>query len=86
MKNSKSFLIISYAVIAVLLVLYVAPLILVLNVSLKSYPEYLINPIGLVKEIQWSNYISAWTDGNFTNYFLNSVIYTGVATVLTIIV
>lgn len=86
MKNSKSVTILSYAVVAVLLLLYVVPLILVLNVSLKSYPEYLINPIGFVKEIQWSNYITAWTEGNFANYFVNSLIYTVVATVLTIIV
>ncbi|MEK4509662.1 carbohydrate ABC transporter permease [Paenibacillus anaericanus] len=86
MKKSKSFTILSYAVIFVLLILYIAPLILVLNVSLKSYPEYLMNPIGLVKEIQWSNYVDAWTEGNFANYFINSMIYTVVATVLTIIV
>lgn len=86
MKNSKSFSILSYAVIAVLLVLYVVPLILVLNVSIKSYPEYLMNPIGIVKEAQWENYVTAWTEGNFANYFLNSVLYTGIATVLTIIV
>ncbi|MFD1178455.1 carbohydrate ABC transporter permease [Paenibacillus puldeungensis] len=86
MKNSKSFLVLSYVVIAVLLVLYVVPLILVLNVSLKSYPEYLLNPIGFVKEVQWSNYVTAWTEGNFANYFVNSVIYTVAATVLTIIV
>ncbi|MDQ0087126.1 raffinose/stachyose/melibiose transport system permease protein [Paenibacillus anaericanus] len=86
MKKSKSFTILSYAVIFVLLILYIAPLILVLNVSLKSYPEYLMNPIGLVKEIQWSNYVDAWTEGNFANYFINSMIYTVAATVLTIIV
>lgn len=86
MKKSNSFTILSYAVIAVLLILYVVPLILVLNVSLKSYPEYLMNPIGMVKDAQWSNYVSAWTEGNFASYFLNSVLYTGAATVLTIIV
>ncbi|GGH14126.1 carbohydrate ABC transporter permease [Paenibacillus segetis] len=86
MKKSKSFTILSYSVIFVLLILYIAPLILVLNVSLKSYPEYLMNPIGLVKEVQWSNYVDAWTEGNFANYFINSIIYTVAATVLTIIV
>lgn len=86
MKKSRSFTILSYSIIFVLLILYIAPLILVLNVSLKSYPEYLMNPIGLVKEVQWSNYVAAWTEGNFANYFINSLIYTVAATVLTIIV
>ncbi|GJM76563.1 hypothetical protein HMSSN036_87790 [Paenibacillus macerans] len=52
-----------------LLILYVVPLILVLNVSLKSYPEYLMNPIGMVKDAQWSNYVSAWTEGNLPAIF-----------------
>ncbi|MNO37459.1 L-arabinose transport system permease protein AraQ [compost metagenome] len=86
MKNSKSFATFSYVVIGLLILLYVVPLILVLNVSLKSYPEYLMNPIGIVKDLQWSNYVTAWTEGNFANYFVNSLVYTGVATVLTIIV
>ncbi|MNO78269.1 L-arabinose transport system permease protein AraQ [compost metagenome] len=86
MKNSKSFAIFSYVVVGLLIVLYVVPLILVLNVSLKSYPEYLMNPIGLVKDVQWSNYVTAWTEGNFANYFINSLVYTVVATILTILV
>lgn len=86
MKKSKSFSILSYLVIALLLVLYIVPLILVFNVSLKSYPEYLMNPLGIVKNVQWHNYVDAWRDGHFSNYFINSLIYTVTGTVLTILV
>lgn len=86
MKKSKSFSILSYLVIALLLVLYIVPLILVFNVSLKSYPEYLMNPLGIVKDVQWHNYVDAWRDGHFSSYFVNSLIYTVAGTVLTILV
>ncbi|MFP4979011.1 carbohydrate ABC transporter permease [Paenibacillus sp. CN-4] len=86
MKESKSAKILSYVTVAVLLVLYIVPLLFVFNVSFKSYTEYLLSPIDLVKDIQWANYKEAWVQGNFSNYFLNSLLYTGVATVLTLIV
>lgn len=86
MRNSKTTQILSYAVIGLLLILYVVPLLLVFNVSLKSFNEYLLNPIGIVKNIEWGNYSQAWSEGNFAGYFANSLIYTVAATVLTIIV
>ncbi|ACX67292.1 MULTISPECIES: carbohydrate ABC transporter permease [Bacillales] len=86
MRNSKTTQILSYAVIGLLLILYVVPLLLVFNVSLKSFNEYLLNPIGIVKNIEWGNYSQAWSEGNFAGYFANSLIYTVTATVLTIIV
>lgn len=86
MRNSKNTQILSYAVIGLLLILYVVPLLLVFNVSLKSFNEYLLNPIGIVQNMEWGNYTQAWSEGNFAGYFANSLIYTVAATVMTIIV
>jgi raffinose/stachyose/melibiose transport system permease protein len=86
MRNSKTTQILSYAVICLLLILYVVPLLLVFNVSLKSFNEYLLNPIGIVQNMEWGNYTQAWSEGNFAGYFANSLIYTVAATVMTIIV
>ncbi|MEC0305276.1 carbohydrate ABC transporter permease [Paenibacillus lautus] len=86
MRNSKTTQILSYAVVGLLLILYVVPLLLVFNVSLKSFNEYLLNPIGIVQNMEWSNYTQAWSEGNFAGYFANSLIYTVAATLLTIIV
>lgn len=86
MRNSKTTQILSYAVVGLLLILYVVPLLLVFNVSLKSFNEYLLNPIGIVQNMEWGNYTQAWSEGNFAGYFANSLIYTVAATVLTIIV
>lgn len=86
MRNSKTTQILSYAVVGLLLILYVVPLLLVFNVSLKSFNEYLLNPIGIVQNMEWGNYTQAWSEGNFSGYFANSLIYTVAATLLTIIV
>ena len=86
MKDSKTAKTLSYILIAVLLVLYIMPLLFVINISFKSFSDYLLDPIGLVKSIQWDNYKEAWLKGNFSNYFINSLLYTVVATVLTLIV
>ncbi|MFC3749222.1 carbohydrate ABC transporter permease [Paenibacillus sp. GCM10012306] len=86
MKDSRSAKTLSYVVVAILLVLYIIPLLFVFNVSFKSFTEYLLDPMGIVSNIQWNNYKDAWVQGNFSNYFLNSLLYTGVATVLTLIV
>lgn len=86
MKNSKTTTALSYAVIFLLLLLYVVPLLLVFNVSFKSFNEYLLDPIGIVHNIEWGNYTQAWSEGSFANYFMNSLIYTGAGTILTIMV
>lgn len=86
MRNSKTTQILSYAVVGLLLILYVVPLLLVFNVSLKSFNEYLLDPIGIVQNMEWGNYTQAWSEGNFSGYFANSLIYTVAATLLTIIV
>ncbi|AWP26187.1 binding-protein-dependent transport systems inner membrane component [Paenibacillus vortex V453] len=86
MQNSKTTQILSYGVVFLLLILYVVPLLLVFNISLKSFNEYLLNPIGIVQNIEWGNYTQAWSEGNFAGYFTNSLIYTVAATGLTIIV
>lgn len=86
MKISTSTKILSYSVISVLLILYIVPLLFVFNVSFKSFNEYLLNPLSFVKDIQWHNYADAWKEGNFSNYFVNSLLYTVVGTILTVIV
>ena len=49
------------------------PLLFVLTTSFKTYAEFLLNPFG----ISWKhpeNYVTAWVDGHFGNYFMNSVV------------
>jgi raffinose/stachyose/melibiose transport system permease protein len=77
---------VSYLIVLLLIAIYLVPLLLVLNVSFKSFEEFLMNPLGLVDTVKWSNFTQAWTEGKFSNYFLNSLLYTGVSTLLTVII
>lgn len=85
MRTSGSFKALSYAILLVLLILYIAPLFIAFNVSFKSFNEYLLNPLGFVEHIHLQNYVEAWTKGKFANYFENSLLYTVVSTVFTIV-
>lgn len=54
--------------------------------SLKSNQEIFgTSPFSLPESPRWENYVKAWTDGNISQYFFNSVIYTVVAVIFTII-
>ena len=61
-----------------LLILY--PLFFVLATSFKSYSEFLKNPFGISFH-HLENYAKAWIDGNFSRYFINSLLVSATAVV-----
>lgn len=65
-----------------IVLLYVFPLLFLLNTALKSNSEFFANPVGLVRIPDFSNFIEAWTRGRFGAYMLNSILYTGVAALM----
>lgn len=71
--------VLKYVPIALILVLFVFPLLFLLNTALKSNAEFLSNPVGIVHAPDFANFASAWNRGNFGPYMLNSILYTGVA-------
>jgi len=50
----------------VMLVLFSAmmlyPLLLIVNIALKSYKEFLMEPLVIVKDIRWKNFSEVWED------------------------
>ncbi len=73
-----------YAMLFAIAVIQLFPLYWMLTFSLKSNSEIFGgNPVGLPGEWLWSNYGKAFIGGNVGQYFLNSVIVTGVTIVLT---
>ncbi|MCL8026675.1 carbohydrate ABC transporter permease [Nocardioides bruguierae] len=61
--------------VAIMLVAVVYPLVWMFLGSLKTQEEFLNNSAwSLPQEWVWSNYASAWTDGNLATYVRNSVI------------
>ena len=65
-----------YICLLVILLVFLFPLLYLLNTALKSNAEFIQNPVGLVTDPQWSNFAQAWKQGNFASYILNSALYT----------
>jgi raffinose/stachyose/melibiose transport system permease protein len=68
--------IVSYLLVAVVMIAYLFPLVYLLNTALKSTADFYADPVGIVTSPQWGNFADAWLEGNFASYILNSVLYT----------
>lgn len=86
MSSTKGAKILSYIIVLLMLSLYVFPLFYLFNVSMKTQSEYLMDPVALAKSIRLENFMDAWEKGNFSQYMWNSILYTGVSTLLTLII
>ena len=79
----------AYICALILMIVFLFPLLYLLNTALKSQAEFVTNPVGLVSDPQWSNFATAWEKGDFGAYILNSVIYTAagsaIGTLLTLV-
>ena len=53
--------------------------------SFKSYTGFLQDPTGLPTSWTFSNYTSAWTEGNFATELINSLIYAAIPDAVTLL-
>lgn len=75
----------SYVVMLVFALLYIAPLLMLVNTSLKTLPSFSTNATGPATELHFANFTEAWEKANFPRLLLNSIIYTVSATTVFII-
>lgn len=75
----------SYVVMLVFAILYIAPLLMLVNTSLKTLPSFSTNATGLATELHFSNFAEAWEKANFPRLLINSIIYTVSATTIFIL-
>jgi raffinose/stachyose/melibiose transport system permease protein len=73
----------AYIIMAGFTFLTLAPLFWLLYSSFKPHPEIVRNIFAFPREFYLQNFSVAYERGNLGIYFVNSVIYTGVATALT---
>jgi raffinose/stachyose/melibiose transport system permease protein len=67
-------------------IVWIYPFVWMLSSSLKTNVEIFNSGIKLLPETpQWDNYVRAWTEANFSGYFLNTVIVT-ISTVVIVVV
>jgi raffinose/stachyose/melibiose transport system permease protein len=70
-----------YLVLVIVGLVFLYPLLFLVNVALKSSQDYLLNPTSLTSSLNLSNFSNAWIQGNFGAYVLNTVLYSGAATI-----
>lgn len=73
-RQSRSRSVTSTAIAGFLSLFAVVPLLWVATTSLRTKPEILREPLGLPSALNWQNYVEAWTVGNFSQYFVNSLL------------
>lgn len=74
--------VIIYFFITILMIIYIFPLLYVLNTSLKTNKEFLVNAVAITKTFHVQNFVQAWNRANFGGYFWNSIFYTAVCTIV----
>ncbi|HZQ97754.1 MAG TPA: carbohydrate ABC transporter permease [Chloroflexota bacterium] len=75
-----------YVVMLLLALLYAIPMVFVLFVALESPRQFATNAASIPDPVMWSNVPNAWTRGEFSSYFVNTVTYTLVITIGTLVI
>ncbi len=75
-----------YFVLILLAVLILVPVAWVFMASIKENPEFYANPWNLPKGFYWQNFVEAWNTAKMGEYMLNSVIVTGLALAMLLVV
>lgn len=74
--NSKLYITFKWIFVTVVTLTVFYPIFMVINTSFKPISELFASPFSLVKDIQFENYINAWSKGNIGIYLRNSFIVT----------
>ncbi|MDD3795238.1 MAG: carbohydrate ABC transporter permease [Lachnospiraceae bacterium] len=74
-----------YLFLAVLAVIYLAPLLWMLCVSLKDNAGVMASPFSIPTTFQWQNYVDAWSMGKLGIALINSVLVCGVTLVVSLL-
>jgi raffinose/stachyose/melibiose transport system permease protein len=66
------------------LIVYVYPLLNLVNVSLKTSTEFMLDPVGITSSFRVQNYVDVVVKNDFLRNFLNSIYYLAAANLLTL--
>ena len=77
--------VVTYALLIVFAIIYLGPLLMLLNTSLKTLPEFMKNATAPATSLHLQNFADAWNKANFPRYMTNTLLYTISATVIYVI-
>jgi raffinose/stachyose/melibiose transport system permease protein len=67
-------------------ILYLFPIIYLVNVTFKTSTEFMVNPVGVAESINLENYAAVIRQGGFVRSFVNTIWYTAAANAVTMLV
>ena len=73
-----------HVLLIALSVLTLFPLVLTVSTALKTSTDVKVNPFGLFSSFSTENIVTAWTEGSFGSYVLNSFLLTVPSTLLVV--
>lgn len=74
--------ILSYTILLIFAVIYLGPMLMLVNTSLKTMPDFMKNATALPSTLNFQNFADAWQKANFPRYLTNTMIYTASATII----
>ncbi len=72
----------AYLVLLIFAVIYLGPLLMLVNTALNTLPGFSRNAAALTTTLNFNNFVVAWNKANFPKYLTNSIIYAVVATTI----
>jgi raffinose/stachyose/melibiose transport system permease protein len=72
----------SYVILVFFAIIYLGPLLMLVNTSLKSMPEFMKNATALPTSLRFQNFVDAWNKASFPRYLTNTILYTLSATAI----
>ena len=74
----------NYIILVALGIFALIPIVLLVVNSLKSTAEIGLSPFTLPETPLWSNYVTAWQEGNYATTIVNSAIMTGFTVLISV--
>lgn len=86
-KNTPFGKVVLWTILIFIAIIQIFPLVWLFNFSLVSSTEMFTNGLLVIPEtVQWNNYKTAFTEGNFTLYLLNSILINTIAVVSVVLI
>lgn len=75
----------AYLILGVFTVIYLGPLLMLINTALKTQAMFMRDASAIVTAPQFGNFVEAWNKANFLKYLTNSIIYAVSATAIYVV-
>lgn len=85
MNRKRWMKIVLVVAVIITMIIYCYPLLYLISTSLKTKSEFLLDPVGLVQNIRLQNYKEAWIEANLGTSIFNSLFYSTVCTVVSLL-